>query len=51
MKSVVTENYEIECGNEQNLLAHLASSDDQKSEAGMKTIYYLIEFHYKTSSF
>ena len=40
---MATEKNEIEYGDEPKLLEHLDSSDNQKSEVRIKTIYYLIQ--------
>ena len=42
IKFVNTERNEIEYGDESKLLAQLASSDNQKSEARIRTIFYFI---------
>ena len=43
IKPVDMEKYEIEYGDESKLLAHLDFSDNQNSEARIRTIHYLIE--------
>ena len=41
IEPVVTEKYEIENGDESKSLLYLDSSENRKSEAWIKTIYYL----------
>ena len=45
---MVTEIFEIEHGDESQSLANLDSSDNQNSEARIKTIYYLLDFYCKS---
>ena len=47
IKPLIIEKCKIEEGDETILLAHLDSSDNQKSEARIKTIYSLLENYCK----
>ena len=40
IEPVVTEKYEIECGDESKSLVFLGSSENRKSEAWIKTIFF-----------
>ena len=51
MRPVITEKFEIEYGDESNLLALSDSWDNQNSAARIKLIYYLMEYFYKISKF
>ena len=46
---MVTDKFEIKYGDESKMLAHLNSSDNQKPEAKIKIILYLIKFYCKSS--
>ena len=48
VRPLVTEKIEVDYGDESKLLAYLDSSNHQKSEARIKTIYYLTENYCKS---
>ena len=51
LRAAVTENFEIEYGDESKLVAHFDSLDNQKSEAKIKKIQFLNNYYCKRAKF